>query len=103
MPVDRRGQGAHKRRRAGPTQRSVRASRRSGLHPERQWSGIHCEGRAEGITPDARRVIEEAMTGKRSLVFLDDDKLAEMVKKHRLVPYLLFTDFAGQKCSCAAS
>ena len=47
---------------------------------------------SKGITPDARRVIEDAMEGKRRLVFLDIDRIVELVKEHRLLQYLLFTE-----------
>lgn len=47
----------------------------------------------KAITPDARQVIESAVEGKRRLVFLDCDRVVELVKEHHLLQYLLFTDF----------
>ena len=44
------------------------------------------------IKPDARRVIEEGVTGVRRIVFLDIDKIVALVKRHRLLQYLLFTE-----------
>ncbi len=44
------------------------------------------------ITPDARRVIEESFAGTRKLVLLDIEKIIDLVKKYRLLQYLLFTD-----------
>jgi hypothetical protein len=47
---------------------------------------------SKGITADARRIIEDAVEGKRRLVFLDVDRIVELVKEHRLLQYLLFTE-----------
>jgi len=44
------------------------------------------------ITASARKVIEDAMTGKRKLVFLDINRIVDLVKKHRLVQYVLFSN-----------
>ena len=46
----------------------------------------------KGITADARRFIEEAVEGKRKLVFLDLDHIIALVKQYRLLQYLLFSD-----------
>lgn len=48
----------------------------------------------KAITPDARVVIESAVEGKRRLVFLDCDRIVELVKEHHLLQYLLFSDFS---------
>lgn len=47
---------------------------------------------SKAITPDAQRVIEDAIEGKRRLVFLDVDRIVELVKEYRLLQYLLFTE-----------
>lgn len=47
---------------------------------------------SKAITPDARRVIEEAFAGTRKLILIDIEKTVELVKKHRLLQYLLFTE-----------
>ena len=44
------------------------------------------------ITADARRFIEEAVEGKRRIVFLDTDRIVALVKEHGLLRYLLFSD-----------
>src|SRR6201986_3044750 len=43
------------------------------------------------ITADARRFIEDAVEGKRRIVFLDTDRLVALVKEHGLLRYLLFS------------
>lgn len=47
---------------------------------------------SKAITPDARRVIEESFAGTRKLILVDIEKIIELVKKHRLLQYLLFTE-----------
>lgn len=44
------------------------------------------------ITADARRFIEDAIEGKRRIVFLDTDRIVALVKEHGLLRYLLFSD-----------
>lgn len=48
---------------------------------------------SKAITPDARQVIESAIEGKRRLIFLDNDRIVELVKEHHLLQYLLFNEF----------
>jgi hypothetical protein len=47
---------------------------------------------SKAITPDARRVIEESFAGTRKLILIDIEKIIDLVKKHRLLQYLLFTE-----------
>ena len=47
---------------------------------------------SKNITSDARRVIEDAIEGKRKLIFLDIENIIELVKKHKLLQYILFTE-----------
>lgn len=47
---------------------------------------------SKSITPDARRVIEESFEGTRKLILIDIEKIIDLVKKHRLLQYLLFTE-----------
>jgi hypothetical protein len=44
------------------------------------------------ITPDAKRVIEEAIEKNRSIIFLDIDKIVELIKSKDLASYVLFYD-----------
>lgn len=46
----------------------------------------------KAISADARRFIEDATEGRRRLVFLDIDKIVDLVKKHRLLQYVLFNE-----------
>jgi hypothetical protein len=45
------------------------------------------------ITPAARHTIESSVEGKRAIVFLDIDSIVALVRRLRLVQYLLFTPF----------
>jgi hypothetical protein len=47
---------------------------------------------SKSISGAARRVIEDAIEGKRALIFLDQDKLLELIKEHHLVQHVLFAD-----------
>jgi hypothetical protein len=44
------------------------------------------------ITPEARRFLEESLEGRRSLVLLDIDRLAELLTEFDLAQYVLFSD-----------
>jgi hypothetical protein len=45
-----------------------------------------------GITPSARRLIEESFEGKRQLILIDLDRLVTLTRKYRLHHYVLFAD-----------
>jgi hypothetical protein len=47
---------------------------------------------SKSISGAARRVIEDAIEGKRALIFLDQDKLLGLIKEHHLVQHVLFAD-----------
>jgi hypothetical protein len=44
------------------------------------------------ITPEARRFLEESLEGRRSLILLDIDRLAELLTEFDLAQYVLFSD-----------
>ena len=46
----------------------------------------------KAITASARKCIEEGLEGNRSLIFLDIDRIVDLVKEQGLVQYLLFSE-----------
>jgi hypothetical protein len=47
----------------------------------------------KGITADARRFIEDAIQARRQVVFLDLDRIVELIREHHLTDYILFADW----------
>lgn len=45
------------------------------------------------ISASARQFIENAVEGRRSLLFIDVDRLVDLLLEHRLAQYVLFSDF----------
>jgi hypothetical protein len=51
----------------------------------------------KGISANARHFIEEAIEGRRSLLFLSIDNLVDLVLRHHLAQYVLFSDWERKK------
>lgn len=47
------------------------------------------------VTPSARLFIENALDGRRQIMFFDIDRLIELVKARRLAQYVLFADLTS--------
>ncbi len=47
----------------------------------------------KSVTPDAKHYIDSELDGDRRIYWFDSTALIELIRRHRLVPYVLYTDF----------